>query len=243
MKNSSRWKTAQAYEMGYWQGIADKIASDASQQLTWYDWKAREFEKRLSTIDYKYTREESKVLEVGSGPIGIVSYLGWGERVSIDPLGDFYKSNKELVSVRHDEVNYITGKGEEIPYPDGYFSLVIIDNVLDHVDNAEGVLNEIHRVLAKDGILYMELNIHTLWGFLLHVLLAKLKIDRGHPYTFTAERIRKFLSDHGFNIDAEWQNDYIQARTEDRASDSLKAKIKGYSGLSEFIFFAICSKK
>ncbi|MDH5570138.1 MAG: class I SAM-dependent methyltransferase [Gammaproteobacteria bacterium] len=242
MANSSRWKTAQSYEKEYWKGVAEKIASDASQQLTWYEWKASEFEKKLEQVDYSFNKENCNVLEVGSGPIGIVSYLGWGERVSIDPLGDFYKNNKDLVAVRDSNVNYITGKGEEIPYPDKHFSVVIIDNVLDHVDNAEGVLNEIHRVLSDDGVLYMELNVHTYWGFLLHVLLAKLNIDKGHPYSFTPNRIRKFLSDHKFTIKKDWINSYLEARDEDRKSDSLKAKIKGYSGLSEFIFFALCSK-
>ena len=243
MANSSRWKTAQSYEKDYWRGVAQKIANDASQQLTWYEWKASEFDKKLNQIEYSFNKDDCKVLEVGSGPIGIVSYLNWGECVSIDPLGDFYGDNKDLVAVRDANVNYITGKGEEIPYPDGHFSVVIIDNVLDHVDNAEGVLNEIHRVLADDGVLYMELNVHTYWGFLLHVLLAKLNIDKGHPYSFTPKRISEFLSDHNFSIKKNWLNSYLEARTEDRKSDSLKAKLKGYSGLSEFIFFALCTKK
>lgn len=242
MGNSVRWKTAQTYEKSYWDGVSEKIASDASQQLTWYEWKASQCEKKLNQIDIPFNKEESKVLEVGSGPIGIVSYLPWGDRVAIDPLGDFYKQNKNLVEVRDPNVNYLTGKGEEIPYPDGHFSLVIIDNVLDHVDNAEGVLNEIHRVLSPDGVLYMELNVHTYWGFLLHVLLAKLNIDKGHPYSFTPDRISKFLDDHGFKIQKTWLNSYIEAREEDRKSNSLKAKIKGYSGLSEFIYFAVCTR-
>lgn len=119
---------------------------------------------------------------------------------------------------------------------------MIIDNVLDHVDNAEGVLEEIYRVLSDDGILYIELNVHTYWGFLLHVMLAKLNIDKGHPYTFTPDKIRKFLYEQGFNIQADWQNSYLEARDADRKSDSLKAKVKGYSGLSEFIYFALCKK-
>lgn len=240
---SKRWNIAQSYEKGYWKQIDDKIAADAGNQLTWYDWKAREFEKKLSNISCNFDRKGCKILEVGSGPIGIVSYLKWGERYAIDPLSDFYKENPQLVALRDKDVNYITGKGEEISFPDGFFSIVIIDNVLDHVSAPGSVLSEIQRVLADTGLFYIELNIHTFWGYLLHSLLAGLKIDKGHPYSFTSNKIRHFLEDHQFVIKWEVVNDYRDARRADRESSSLKAKIKSYSGLSEFIYCAVCSKK
>ena len=242
MTSSKRWETAQTYEMNYWRGVAKKIAEDAEQQLTWYDWKASEVNKTLEKYKFK-PDDSSNVLEIGSGPIGTTAYLGWGKRVALDPLAEFYGEFPSLVAVRNPDVEYVKGQGEKLPYPDGYFSLVIIDNVLDHVNNAEGVLDEIFRVLADDGVLYLELNIHTLWGCLLHILLAKLNIDKGHPYSFTDNKIRRFLNNHGFDVQADWQNEYLDAREKNRKSNSLKAKVKGYTGLSEFIYFSVCTKK
>ena len=239
---SKRWDIAQKYEKGYWQQIADRIAADAGNQLSWYNWKALDFEKKLSNVPCRFERKDCRILEVGSGPIGIVSHLRWGERYAIDPLQDFYKENPLLVTLRDRNVNYITGKGEEIPFPDGHFSIVIIDNVLDHVSAPGAVLREIHRVLADNGLLYIDLNIHTFWGYILHSLLARLNIDKGHPYSFTSNKIRDFLEDHQFDIQWESVNDYHEARKADRESSSLKAKMKGYSGLSEFIYSAVSSK-
>jgi len=239
---SGRWKVAQSYEKEYWKSIADTIAADSEKQLSWYDWKASEFEKNLKKAAYEPDRGQARVLEVGSGPIGIVTYLKWGERCALDPLADFYKENPALVELRNPDVNYLTGSGEDIPFSDGHFSVVIIDNVLDHVQEAHAVLNEMHRVLHNDGILYIELNIHTTWGFMLHTLLSKLKIDKGHPYSFNTNKIRDFLGRHGFSIRYESIADYFDARESDRKSPGMKGKLKGYSGLSEFIYTAVCTK-
>jgi SAM-dependent methyltransferase len=242
MTSESRWSVAQAYEKSYWEGIAKNIAANAAEQLTWYDWKAKELDKKLDQIGYGGRSSDCRVLEVGSGPIGIVTYLSWGKRVALDPLSDFYGGNPELVSLRNSEVTYLTGSGENIPFADGHFDIVVIDNVLDHVRAAGQVLDEIHRVLKNDGHLYLELNIHTSWGCLLHSMLAALQIDKGHPYSFTREKIRSFLKTHGMTIIRDWQNDYYEAREADRKSDRLKAKVKGFTGLSEFLYFTLCHK-
>lgn len=240
---TKRWEIAQKYEKEYWINIANRITNDAEAQLWWYNWKASEFEKKLNKIIYNFDKNICRILEVGSGPVGIVSFLKWGERYAIDPLGDFYKENRNLIALRDKSVNYVTGGGEAIPFPDSHFSVVIIDNVLDHVNSPSAVLNEINRVLSKDGLLYIELNIHTFWGYLLHSLFSKLRIDKGHPYSFTSAKIRAFLNSHKFIIRSESIDDYYKARERDRLSESLKANIKSYCGLSEFIYSAIYLKK
>ncbi len=241
MITKQRWKHAQEFERAYWEKVANRIATGASTQLSWYAWKAGEMEKRIAGYLNEEKQRTAKVLEIGSGPIGIVSFLKWGERYTIDPLEDFYGSNPMLTKLRDTAVNYGQGGGEQLPFENNFFSLVILDNVLDHVHNAEGVLKEIHRVLADNGLLYLSVNVHTKWGGLLHSALSKLKIDKGHPYTFTINSIRSFIRQHQFNIQSESINDYYQAREQDRISTSLKNKVKGYSGLSEFIYYSVCS--
>jgi ubiquinone/menaquinone biosynthesis C-methylase UbiE len=123
------------------------------------------------------------------------------------------------------------------------FSVIILDNVLDHVHEAPRVLEEIRRVLDKNGVFYMAVNIHTVWGGFLHRILSRLKIDRGHPYTFTVESIRRFLEQHGFTIKSEFVNSYQEAKDEDMKSSSAKARVKAYTGLSEFVYHAVCGKQ
>ena len=44
-----------------------------------------------------------------------------------------------------------------IPFRDGSFQGVLIQAVLEHVIEPEKVVGEIHRVLAKDGVVYSEI--------------------------------------------------------------------------------------
>ena len=85
-------------------------------------------------------------------------------------------------------------------------------------------------------------NIHTPWGAVLHRLAATAYIDRGHPYTFTRNAIRAFLSRHEFGVLNEEVEDYYLARANDRRSARLIDKMKGYSGLSEYRYHAVCRR-
>jgi ubiquinone/menaquinone biosynthesis C-methylase UbiE len=242
MITEKRWQEAQAYEQSYWAKLADKIASGSTGQLGWYSWKASLMEKHLSSYLEDLKRQHGKILEIGSGPIGIVTFLNWGQCHTIDPLEEYYKSNSTLCKLRNSSVRYGAGSGEKLPFDAGNFSLVILDNVLDHVHAATGVLKEIHRVLEKGGLLYLAVNIHIPWGAFLHRILSRLRIDRGHPYTFTHETIREFLVKHGFSVKTEFINDYTIAKQQDIQSNLIKDKIKGYTGLSEFIYYAVSKK-
>jgi ubiquinone/menaquinone biosynthesis C-methylase UbiE len=150
-------------------------------------------------------------------------------------------SEPVLCKLRDPQVTYQTATGEKLPFEDGRFALVILDNMLDHVHNPTAVLDEVKRVLAKDGLIYLAMNVHTAWGAFLHTILSKLSIDPGHPYTFTADSLRRFLIDNKLTIHGDETADYYHARKIDRESASLKDKIKGYSGLSEFVYYAVVS--
>ncbi|HJR76037.1 MAG TPA: class I SAM-dependent methyltransferase [Nitrospiraceae bacterium] len=242
MVTEKRWQEAQAYEQSYWARLADNIALGSTGQLGWYSWKADLMEQHLVSIADELSLREGKILEIGSGPIGIATFMKWGERYTLDPLEDFYRSNSRLSELRNRSVTYGVGSGEKVPFGDETFSLVILDNVLDHVHGAGQVLDEIHRVLSKGRFLYLAVNIHIPWGAFLHRILSRLKIDRGHPYTFTDRSIRKFVTDHKFVIRKEFINDYAEAKEKDMKSSSLKDQIKGRTGLSEFVYYAVCQK-
>ena len=236
-----RWVKAQAYEKAYWQRLGDDIETGIRGRLDWYAWRAQQLEKRLDAIHV--ANRSGKVLEIGSGPIGIVSFLGWGECYALDPLEHFYCTRPTLVGLRNPDVRYQTGTGEDLSFADESCSLVIIDNVLDHTYEPGRILTQVARILRPDGHLYLAVNVHTLWGALLHTGLAVLEIDKGHPHTFTSDRLRRFVNAHGFDVLQEQIYDYEAAKRKNRRSSGLTDRIKGYSGLSEFPHSMICRKK
>ena len=243
MVTQNRWLIAQDYERSYWQNQAHQITAGAIGQMGWYSWKAKLMEEHLSEYLRPEMKDTAVVLEVGSGPVGIVSFLPWGTRYAVDPLEDYYRSEQALCQLRDKTVTYSAGSGERLQFESNTFSLVVLDNVLDHVHQASEVLHEIGRVMRPDGLLYFAVNIHTTWGAVLHQVLSRLKIDRGHPYTFTAPSIRSFLAAHGFTVQKEFINDYRKAKEQDLHSQSLKNKGKAILGLSEFVYYAVCRKQ
>lgn len=236
----TRWLKAQKYEQAFWQRLGEEIAAGTREKLDWYNWRARQLDRFLSAAGAAKTG--GKVLEIGSGPIGTVNFLEWGERYAIDPLEHFYRTKPSLVNLRNRGVTYLDGTGEQLPFDAGSCSLVIIDNVIDHTYAPGKILQEVQRILGSDGHLYLSVNIHTRWGAFLHNVLAVLQIDKGHPYTFTSRSLRRLLEANQFAILGEQIGDHGEASREDRRSASLRARIKGYTGLSEFGHAVICRK-
>lgn len=236
---TSRWLKAQEYEQAFWRQLGDNIEAGTREHLDWYKWRATQLEERLAWISDTRPRVGG-VLEIGSGPIGIVNFLEWGERYAIDPLEHFYRTKPSLVALRTPGVMYLDGTGERLPFEDASFSLVIIDNVIDHTYAPRKILLEIQRVLGPGGCLYLSVNVHTAWGALLHALLAVLQIDKGHPFTFTSRRLSQLLTANQFVMLTEQVEDYGRAKQMDRRSANVTDRIKSYTGLSEFSHSVIC---
>jgi ubiquinone/menaquinone biosynthesis C-methylase UbiE len=66
-------------------------------------------------------------------------------------------------------IRYIQGFAEDLPFEDNFFDLVIISNTLDHVKDMKKAVNEIWRVLKKDGYV---------------LFITYLKVKKPHPFTF-----------------------------------------------------------
>jgi len=241
MADSSRWKQAQSYEKAFWENTANRIEKANGPQLSFYGWRAENLANNLKKAlrDKAPAIKDMSVLEVGSGPVGLVSALDAKECAAIDPLCDYFSSQPSLVKHRGEHVDYIQSKGETIPFDDAHFDMVVIENVIDHTQNIDTVMREIRRVLKPEAILYLTVNLHPTWGYYLHEFVSKLRIDKGHPHTFTIDRIRKFLLGHRFDVRYDEWEDYKECRSKDRKSNFTKDRLKALSGLSEFLYTSV----
>ena len=96
-------------------------------------------------------------------------------------------------------------------------------------------MRELGRVLAPDGVLYLTVNCRSPRGYWMHRLLSRLRIDAGHPHTFTPERAAALMRQHGFTVSKVWSmQDYSNARAADLRSGARKDRLKAYLGVSEF---------
>jgi len=236
MVSLGRWRRAQQYERAYWAKTAEAIAHGATAQLDWYQWRANQLKLRLDRLGMgTLTDGTAAIIEVGSGPIGVAGFFPARERVLVDPLEGFYGSNPVLSALRNPAADYRTGGGESLPVADAHYDMAIIENCIDHVQHDDAVYRELHRVLRPDAILYLTVNCRTPTGFLVHRTLSRLRLDPGHPHTYTPEKLRAKHRQHAFEPVDLAAGSYAEARAEDLRSPHRHARLKAYLGISEYL--------
>lgn len=236
MVTAARWESAQQYERGYWDGVATRIAAGSVSQLDWYRWRADQLVSRLRGLGLDaLAGGAARVIEVGSGPVGVVGFFPAAERVAIDPLESHYASNPTLAALRNPAVEYRPGSVEALPADSARYDLAIIENCIDHVRDVQGGMRELKRVLHASGTLYLTVNCRSRWGFVAHRALSRLRVDTGHPHTFTPRRVQRLLRNHRFTALQMEVGSYAEARREDLAATDRRARLKGFLGISEFV--------
>lgn len=129
---------------------------------------ADKHQKMAKNFGVEYTRKltargftEGKILDVGCGFGGtlltLAENLPDAQCVGIDmsdPLLELAQQAAEAQGLEQ-RVVFEKADGQEIPYPDDSFDVVISTNVVHHVADPLAMLNEIERVLAPGGMLYI----------------------------------------------------------------------------------------
>jgi SAM-dependent methyltransferase len=98
-----------------------------------------------------------RVLDVGSGAgtdsLVAAQMVGPEGRVAgIDMTQEMLAKAKAAASeMGMENVKFLEGEGESLPFPDGSFDVVISNGVIDLVPDKDAVYSEIYRVLAPGG--------------------------------------------------------------------------------------------
>ena len=93
------------------------------------------------------TNDRARILVIGSGEPGVGTEAIWSSN-EIDVFGTdiYYSSTVSTICDAH-----------YLPFTDGFFDGVWIQAVLEHVVDPQIVVQEIFRVLNKDGLVYSEI--------------------------------------------------------------------------------------
>lgn len=175
----------------------------------WYNicW-AKEDASKLSPWHYATLRKlenysicDKKILDVGCGIGRLLRNIICNVKVGIDP------SSKALqIASKNDKGYYLCATAENLPLKSENFDIIFFLEVIEHTYNPEMVLNEINRVLKKDGLLILSFPnyVHVLW--LLVRIASEIfnkpswinlqPIDR----IFFCSQIRRMLTNSGFKV-------------------------------------------
>lgn len=136
------------------------------------------------------TKIKGKTLNIGAGE------MQWIENHLFPNNKNFFSSDldKNNLGKENKAINKIQCDATKLPFKDGYFSQVIILDVLEHIKNHEKALEEINRVLKKGGRLAICVPNDTLLSYLNPVRYVQ------HERHYTIEGIVSLLKKKGFKI-------------------------------------------
>src|SRR5215510_12226902 len=83
---------------------------------------------------------DARVIEVGSGAHGLIFYFGAKNGIGVDPLAASYVNLFPQWQLRSLTV---AAYGEQLPFANGSFDVVICDNVVDHAESPETIVKEL----------------------------------------------------------------------------------------------------
>jgi 2-polyprenyl-3-methyl-5-hydroxy-6-metoxy-1,4-benzoquinol methylase len=129
---------------------------------TWKNLYVSEYARGFYVIDtlhayVGFDPATARVLDIGCGDAGVlIAMAERGARCAGIEVDEKSLERSRLRASEHGvDVDLREGVAEALPFPDGSFDLVILDNVLEHVRDQEQTIREIRRVLSPGGLLYL----------------------------------------------------------------------------------------
>jgi ubiquinone/menaquinone biosynthesis C-methylase UbiE len=128
--------------------------------------------------------ENSKVLDIGSGPGVLSKYLDDSNEIFLFDISfESLKTAKSTIRNAH----FIQGSAEKLPFAEGYFDVVLMLDVIEHIRNDKEVIRECTRVLRKGGRLILSVPEDM-------KLFNKIDKEIGHYRRYSKENIEDLLS-------------------------------------------------
>ena len=153
---AARAERAKERQLDYMRAIASEWAGDEKSINEGMIQRSKRVRSALER--YQSIHPDDHVLEVGSGATGLIFNFGTSNCIGVDPLADH---QRELFPwQRKSSVPTLAVEGENLPFPDNKFDVVISENVVDHARNPKKIVSEMVRVLKPGGLVYFSVNIH-----------------------------------------------------------------------------------
>ena len=103
--------------------------------------------------------KNDKVLDVGSRRFPYTKDLKCKELTGIDLIsesnGELGWTENSFSEINNKSIDFYIANAEEMPFSNNYFNIVILTEVIEHIENDKNVISEISRVLSPQGKLIL----------------------------------------------------------------------------------------
>lgn len=144
-----RWNMAHQFHTSW--KFSQKEMYDLSGYNDRIDSKSREVLTEFYGVGLDFT---GKVfVDVGCGTRGVLPIIKAKERIGVDPT---LSKAKQSYAIDEIDIDYFSEKAESFSMPDNSADVICCNNALNHCEDPDLALAEMHRVLKKDGLLLLE---------------------------------------------------------------------------------------
>ena len=111
----------------------------------------------ITRYDPDFDPSTARVLDIGCGDAGaLIAFAERGAQCAGIEVDERSLARARVRAREHGtEITLQSASAEALPFDDERFDLVMLDNVLEHVEDREETLREARRVLVPGGLLYM----------------------------------------------------------------------------------------
>lgn len=193
--------------------------------------KGRRAQGRLILDQIAHHKKRGRMLEIGCGPgffLDEAKKAGW-EVEGLD-LSAWAKEHAE----KNYKIPVRLGDLKAAHYPDRTFDVIVMNDVLEHLEDPKDSLGEIRRILKNDGIIYI--STPDINSFLSRALKARWwGINKYHLFYFSRQTLETCFKIVGFKT----AHYYSYPRV--FSFEYWHHRLKGYPRYLRFPFDILCS--
>lgn len=154
--------------------------------------------KPLIELINNFSPNRGKLLEIGCALgyfLELAESCGWeAQGVELSSWAAQYAREKT-------KVNVLTGKLEDIKFPDSYFDAIVMIELIEHTQNPDTFLKEVHRILKPEGrILITTPNSKSVHGKIWKRKFQETFLIPEHLFLFSIPTINRILETNNFKI-------------------------------------------
>ena len=199
-----------------WDAHSEAMAQARSNKPDWYftsqsdeavsPWRHHMRNRRLYIqsaiarhLERKQTSSVGSILDLGCGDGNHLNHLSqYGRSL----FGADYNIDRLLrAHARCPSGTFFLGDTLDLPVKDEFFDLVFFHHVIEHIEDDEGALASVSRVLKKGGLLVLGApNEGVWWWQLAYRLQPKMRKTTDHVHFYTADSLARKVEDSGLRI-------------------------------------------
>jgi|TARA_B100002003_G_scaffold170875_1_gene158850 SAM-dependent methyltransferase len=180
------------YEESYWTEITDPDGKKRNRLLEREQYLLEDVREVLSFINSK---KPGKILDVGCG----LGYLLSGVSDKWSRFGVEVSSFAAKYAKEWGEI--FVGELKDANFKQGYFDLIVLYHVIEHIDNPEDIIGQIYKILKDSGTLILGTPDFDSACARRFGNNYRLLHDKTHISLFSNDSMHRFLRDHNFHID------------------------------------------